>query len=247
MELEKLIEKFKNEQLEEPTEYTEPAENPFDAPIPGQSLTDEPGNYPWEHPPQRATVEEALDEIYESMMEEQNMKRMFTLLRMGIPVEALVKVITFSGFLEGKYTVDVAKLLEPIVAMMIAGEAKLAEIPARINMGDAGDSKFFQDISEKSTKNASASAPQFSDDSAVLRLRLRPSAVLRPSKLQKLQKTFAPNFGNSAKMPKIIVQPEDILPFLVTLDPSKTTVRSSNSLDAFLYRAPQAKLVIAAI
>ena len=37
------------------------------------------------------------------------MERMFTLLRMGIPVEALVKVITFSGFLEGKWTVDVAK------------------------------------------------------------------------------------------------------------------------------------------
>ena len=27
--------------------YKEPDYNPFDAPIPGQSLTDEPGNYPW--------------------------------------------------------------------------------------------------------------------------------------------------------------------------------------------------------
>ena len=26
--------------------------NPFDAPVPGQSLTDTPGNAPWEHPPQ---------------------------------------------------------------------------------------------------------------------------------------------------------------------------------------------------
>ena len=149
MELEKLIEKFKNEQLEEPTEYTEPSDNRFDAPIPGQSLTDEPGNYPWEHPPQRATVEEALDEIYESLMEEQNMKRMFTLLRMGIPVEALVKVITFSGFIEGKYTVDVAKLLEPIVAMIITGEATLAEIPAKVNMGDAEDTDFFKEMADR--------------------------------------------------------------------------------------------------
>ena len=149
MELEKLIEKFKNEQLEEPTEYTEPAENPFDAPIPGQSLTDEPGNYPWEHPPQRASVEEALDDIYESMMQEKNMKRMFTLLRMGIPVEALVKVITFSGFLEGKYTVDVAKLLEPMVAMIITGEAALAEIQAKINMSDGEDTNFFKEMADR--------------------------------------------------------------------------------------------------
>ena len=104
---------------------------------------------PWEHPPQRASVEEALDDIYESMMQEKNMKRMFTLLRMGIPVEALVKVITFSGFIEGKYTVDVAKLLEPIVAMMITGEATLAEIPAKINLGDVEDTDFFKEMSER--------------------------------------------------------------------------------------------------
>ena len=149
MELEKLIEKFKNEQLQEPTEYVEPSDNPFDAPIPGQSLTDEPGNYPWEHPPQRPTVEEALDEIYESLMQEDNMKRMFNLLRMGIPVEALVKVITFSGFLEGKYTVDDAKLLEPIVSMIITGEAALAEIPAKINLDDGEDTNFYKEMADR--------------------------------------------------------------------------------------------------
>ena len=32
-------------------EYEESKNNPLDAPVPGQSLTDKPGNYPWEHPP----------------------------------------------------------------------------------------------------------------------------------------------------------------------------------------------------
>ena len=32
-------------------EIKEGVGNPFDTPIPGQSLTDTPGNYPWEHPP----------------------------------------------------------------------------------------------------------------------------------------------------------------------------------------------------
>ena len=146
MDLAKLVEQFKQEQAEEASNYTEPEFNRFDAPIPGQSLTDEPGNYSWEHPPQFASVEEATDFVYERLMDEGNMARMFTLLRMGIPIEALVKIITFTGFIEGKYTVDVAKLLEPIVAMMLAGEAKLAEIPVRFNLGDAGDSKFFQHI-----------------------------------------------------------------------------------------------------
>ena len=149
MELEALIEKFRNQKDDSTPSYEEPRTNMFDAPIPGQSLTDEPGNYPWEHPPQTASIEEATDAVYESIMKEENMARMFTLLRMGIPIEALVKVITFSGFLEGKWTVDVAKLLEPIVAMMIAGEAALAEIPAKVNMGDAEDENFFRDMAER--------------------------------------------------------------------------------------------------
>jgi|TARA_B100000424_G_scaffold196467_1_gene153791 hypothetical protein len=149
MELEALIEKFRNQKDDTTPSYEEPSTNMFDAPIPGQSLTDEPGNYPWEHPPQTASIEEATDAVYESIMKEENMARMFTLLRMGIPIEALVKVITFSGFLEGKWTVDVAKLLEPIVAMMIAGEAALAEIPAKVNMGDAEDENFFRDMAER--------------------------------------------------------------------------------------------------
>ena len=149
MELDKLIEQFKNEQKLNQTDYEEPSINIFDAPIPGQSLTDEPGNYPWEHPPQTASIEEATDYVYESIMKEKNMERMFTLLRMGIPIEALVKVITFSGFIQGKWTVDVAKLLEPIVAMMLTGEAALAEIPAKINLEDAGDTNFFNDMAER--------------------------------------------------------------------------------------------------
>jgi len=149
MELDKLIEQFKNQTMQEQGAYTEPEDNAFDAPIPGQSLTDEPGNYPWEHAPQTASIEEATDYVYESIMKPKNMERMFTMLRMGIPIEALVKVITFSGFLEGKWTVDVAKLLEPIVAMMITGEASLANIPAKVNLGDAGDEDFFKNMSER--------------------------------------------------------------------------------------------------
>ena len=62
---------------------------------------------------------------------------------------ALGSIITFSGFLEGRWTVDTAKLLEPIVAMMVAGEAALAEIPAKVNMGDAENTEFFKDMSER--------------------------------------------------------------------------------------------------
>ena len=149
MELEQLIQKFRNQEPTSMASYEEPDVNRLDAPLPGQSLTDEPGNYPWEHPPKTPSIEEATDYVYESIMKPENMERMFTLLRMGIPIEALVKIITFSGFLEGRWTVDTAKLLEPIVAMMVAGEAAIAEIPAKVNMGDAENTDFFRDMAER--------------------------------------------------------------------------------------------------
>ena len=72
----------------------------------------------------------------------------FLLLKMGIPIEALVKIITFSGFLEGKWTVDGAKLLDPAVAMMITSIAELGKIPAKAGLGNINDEDFFDEMAQ---------------------------------------------------------------------------------------------------
>ena len=41
-------------------EITQNTSNPFDAPIPGQSLTDTPGNYPWDTPSKFINVAEII-------------------------------------------------------------------------------------------------------------------------------------------------------------------------------------------
>tara|TARA_R100000329_G_C7587485_1_gene208303 strand:+ start:310 stop:900 length:591 start_codon:yes stop_codon:yes gene_type:complete len=142
------IEKIKKRPTAMPMQYEEPTINPFNAPIPGQGLTDEPGNYPWEHPPQFPAIEDAADFIYERLSNPKQLKRLLTMMRIGVPIEALVKVITFSGFLEGKFTVDVARLLEPIVAMQIMSKAQVAEIPAKINLEDTEDTEFYKDMAK---------------------------------------------------------------------------------------------------
>ena len=123
--------------------YTESEYNPFDAPIPGQSLTKEPGNAPYEHPPQIARVEEAMSYVWDKLSEEKNFKRTVALLRFGMPVEALTKVITFSGFLEGKWSVDVAKMMEPTVGQMVATLGAASKVPMKISLNDESDSEFF--------------------------------------------------------------------------------------------------------
>ena len=142
-ELDQLI---KEVNLPSSQNYKESQYNSFDAPIPGQSLTDTPGSAAWEHPPDHAKVEDALEFINDKLMERENGMRVLTLMDIGIPLEALVKVITFSGFLEGKWTVDVAKMLDPLVAMLltkIAKDAKLKNV--RINLNDPNDTEFMED------------------------------------------------------------------------------------------------------
>ena len=142
------IEQAKKKPTAMPMQYEEPTINPFNAPIPGQGLTDEPGNYPWEHPPQFPEIEDAADFIYERLSNPKQLKRLLTMMRIGVPIEALVKVITFSGFLEGKFTVDVARLLEPIVAMQIMSKAQVAQVPAKINLEDTEDTEFYKDMAK---------------------------------------------------------------------------------------------------
>jgi len=120
--------------------------NPFDAPVPGESLTNTPGSAAWEHPPAHAKVEEALEFINDKLMDRENGMRLLTLLDIGIPLEALVKIITFSGFLEGKWTVDVAKMLDPLVGMLLAKIVKDAKLNnVRININDPNDTEFMED------------------------------------------------------------------------------------------------------
>jgi hypothetical protein len=129
-----------------PQGYKESKYNPFDAPVPGQSLTNEPGNAPWEHPPQMVKVDEAMGYVWEKLSEEKNFKRSIALLKFGMPIEALAKVISFSGFLEGKWSVDVAKMLEPTVGQMIATLGATAKVPMKITLDDQSDSQFLNEM-----------------------------------------------------------------------------------------------------
>ena len=76
---------------------TEVEYSPFDTPIPGQSLTDEPGNYPWEHAPQFTDVDEVIGDLYDSLTKPNIARQLIGMLDAGVPVEAIVRVITFAS------------------------------------------------------------------------------------------------------------------------------------------------------
>ena len=62
----------------------------FRAPIPGQSLTDEPRGYAWERPPEFTTPEEALKFYIPKITENETMQDILLALENGFPLSTLV-------------------------------------------------------------------------------------------------------------------------------------------------------------
>ena len=115
-------------------------ENPFDVPIPGQSLTDTPGNATWEHPPEYSDVEKASEYIWDKIHEKKVLEQVITFLENDVPVEAVVRLILFGGFVEGKWNPDVAILLSEIVFKQIMAIGIKAKIPnIKMFIGDQGN------------------------------------------------------------------------------------------------------------
>ena len=98
--------------------------DPFDAPIPGQALTGDPGSKTWEQPPRYPKYEDALDTTMERLFEPKNAEKIVTMLEAGIPVEGIARTVVFSGFMEGQYTPDVGFMMaQPVFeAIMTLGD-----------------------------------------------------------------------------------------------------------------------------
>tara|TARA_R100001443_G_scaffold63871_1_gene73589 strand:+ start:626 stop:1135 length:510 start_codon:yes stop_codon:yes gene_type:complete len=130
-------------------QYKEGEDNPFDAPIPGQGLTDEPGNYPWEHPPQFTDVVEASEFVWDRLHRPAFAEQVLAMLDAGIPVEALGRIIIFNGFMEGKWNPDVAFLIAAPVMKMIATMGITAGVDKiKMSMSDITNNEQIQSIAK---------------------------------------------------------------------------------------------------
>jgi len=129
--------------------FREAENNPFDAPVPGQGLTDKPGNYPWEHAPQYTDTAEAADYVWDRLSQPQFAEQVIAMLDAGIPVEAIGRIILFAGFTEGKWTTDVAFIIaEPVMKMIAAVGIHGGVKKFRMSMQDLTNEKQMQSISK---------------------------------------------------------------------------------------------------
>lgn len=98
----------------------------------GHSLTDAPGQSPWETPPTYSNPEEAFNFVVNQMEKGSTRNNFSKLMFAGVPVEAIVNTITFTGFAEGLWTPDLGEILKLPIAMHLIGIAMENNIPAQV-------------------------------------------------------------------------------------------------------------------
>lgn len=121
------------------------------APIPGMSLTKEPGNAPWEQPPLHDTPEKSLAFYLEKFDDEESLDDLLFALEAGYPVDAMVDFLTSYGVMEGYHSFDVKMLVSPILHEYIVNLAEAADIEYTEFLGPSKEERMKQK-DEKRTK-----------------------------------------------------------------------------------------------
>ena len=97
-------------------------------PIPGQSLTTEPGSEEWKNPPQFNTVEQALQFYISGITSDAMHSGVVNVLKMGVPVTTLAHTFMLDGIMRGRHNIDVGILDLPVLMETIAYLGDMAEV-----------------------------------------------------------------------------------------------------------------------
>jgi hypothetical protein len=108
----------------------------FTAPIPGQSLTVEPGSVPWEKPPQYVTIDDVASFYSDKMDNPEAIYELMDLLEKGIPILTIVNTIIKTSIMKGYHTVDTGFLVTPIIVEIIKTLAELNDVKYKVSAED---------------------------------------------------------------------------------------------------------------
>ena len=108
----------------------------FNAPIPGQSLTTEPKNYPWENPPEYANPEDALMWHMNRLDDPEKTKACLGLLELGLDVVTLTEGLLRGAVSQGIHTIDTSLIIGPVIHEYLTGTADAAGIEYKEGLSD---------------------------------------------------------------------------------------------------------------
>jgi len=118
-------------------------ESLLQAAIPGQSLTDEPKNFPWERSPEYSDPTEAARFELKKLNRPEVLDSVLALLQTGFPIIPLAETIKTNSQAEGLYNPDIGLLIAPVIIQQLVSTAEDAGLD--YVMGDEVDEEEMSD------------------------------------------------------------------------------------------------------
>jgi hypothetical protein len=130
----------------------------LEAPIPGMSLTTEPGSVPWEQPPQLVTIQQVADFYIDKLTDDQDaIDKSLDAIELGVPLQSLANGAIMFNMMKGIHTVDVGFLVMPIIVELFITLAELNDIEYFIAEEDKLKGKVLdRDLVEKVVNSSEA-------------------------------------------------------------------------------------------
>jgi len=105
-------------------------------PIPGISLTGEPGAAPWERPPQYTTLDEVIDYYSDKLVEEEVLPNLIDSIKKDIPLLTIADGILKVGVMQGLHSIDAGMLVKPVVVELLIALAEIYDAKYVISADD---------------------------------------------------------------------------------------------------------------
>lgn len=106
--------------------------DPFNRAVPGFSLTQEPGRWPWEKPPKFSKPADAVDSVIDRLEEPETREEVAGLMLAGVSVEEIVNIFSVHGVDRGAWSPDVAEIIKGPISMYLLGMADEFQIPVKL-------------------------------------------------------------------------------------------------------------------
>mgnify|MGYP003632097784 CR=1 len=92
--------------------------------IPGQSLTAEPKNAPYENPPELTTPEDAVEWHLDRLLEDDKFSSLLDAMELGMDVVTLTEGLLRGAVLNGQHSVDISLIIAPVIHEFIKSAAE---------------------------------------------------------------------------------------------------------------------------
>jgi hypothetical protein len=111
-------------------------------PIPGISLTGEPGNAPWEQPPKYVSIDEVVDYYSDRLVDEEVIGNVVDVIKRNVSLMTIAEGLIRIGIMEGMHTIDAGMLVKPVLVELLIALAEIYGIKYVIQDEDIQRNRF---------------------------------------------------------------------------------------------------------